>query len=203
MITYAIDAARSSGMFERVIVSSDNQEIIQIAKNYGAEVPFVRPTDLADDFTPTVPVIKHALQACSDLGWRIDYACCIYPCVPLIDIDDLISAYSLLVETNAAFSFPVAEFPSAVERALRRLPDGRMVPIQAEYELTRTQDMKPAYFDAAQFYWGAFSSWHSCQNIHRHGVGLPIPNWRVVDIDNQEDWERAEIMFKTLKKVIN
>lgn len=200
MIAHAIDAALASGMFEHVVVSTDDQEIAEIARARGAELPFMRPAELADDHTPTVPVIAHAVQVCSELGWQVDYACCIYPGVPFIEIDDLRCAFSLLAKTGAAYSFPITEFPSAIQRALRRLPDGRIVPMQPEYELTRTQDLEPAYHDVGQFYWGSAQSWYSCPRIHSSGAGLPIPNWRVVDIDTPEDWARAEFLFKAIKQ---
>ena len=203
MIAHAIDAALASGMFAHVIVSTDDEEIAEIARVRGAEVPFVRPADLADDHTSTVPVIAHALRACGELGWQVDYACCIYPGVPFLDVDDLSCAFPLLAETGAAYSFPVTEFPSAIQRALRRLPDRRMAPMQLEYELTRTQDLEPAYYDVGQFYWGSAQSWHSCPRIHSSGAGLPIPNWRVVDIDTPDDWARAELLFKAFKQVGN
>lgn len=200
MIAHAIDAALASGMFDRVIVSTDDQQVALIAREHGAEVPFIRPDELADDYTPTVPVVAHAIKACVELGWQIEYACCIYPGVPFIDIDDLRRTFSLLAETGAAYSFPVTEFPSAIQRALRRLQDGRMAPMQPEYELTRTQDLEPAYYDVGQFYWGSAQSWHNCPCIHSSGAGLPIPNWRVVDIDTPDDWARAELMFKAFKQ---
>ncbi len=200
MIAHAIDTALASGMFSHVIVSTDDEEIAEIASARGGEVPFVRPADLADDHTPTVPVIAHALRACGELGWQVDYACCIYPGVPFLEIDDLRSAFSLLTETGAAYSFPVTEFPSAIQRALRRLSDGRMTPMQPEYELTRTQDLELAYHDVGQFYWGSAESWQTCPRIHSSGAGLPIPNWRVVDIDTPHDWARAELLFRAIKQ---
>lgn len=196
MIAYAIDAALGAGLFERVVVSTDDEEIREIAVAAGAVAPFIRPAELADDHTPTVPVIAHAITACNDLGWEIDFACCIYPGVPLIEISDLTKAYDLLMSGHVEYSFPIAEFPSAIQRALHRQTDGRMRPIFPQYELTRTQDLEPAYYDAGQFYWGKVSAWLSGKNIHSNGAGLPISSRRVVDIDTPEDWERAELLYK-------
>ena len=201
MIAHAITVARQSGMFEHIIVSTDDEEIACIAKNFGAEIPFMRPPELADDHTPTVPVIAHAISiACQRLGWNVEYACCLYPCVPFIQVADLKGALELLRVSHAAYSFPVTEFSSAVQRALRRLPDGRMQPFYPEYELARTQDLEPAYHDVGQFYWGKADAWLTNDKIHRSGVGLPIPNWRVVDIDTPDDWERAEMVYAALNK---
>lgn len=199
MIAHAILAAKRSGLFDRVIVSTDDEEISSIAREWGAETPFMRPKELSDDFTPTVPVVAHAIAVCQALGWKMDYVCCIYPSVPLIQINDLNKAFELLRGSKADYSFPVAEFPSSIQRALRRKQDGLMQPINPEHELTRSQDLEPAYFDAGQFYWGRTNSWLNNEKIHLSGIGLSIPSWRVVDIDTNDDWLRAELFFKLLK----
>ncbi|WP_296892224.1 pseudaminic acid cytidylyltransferase [Thiobacillus sp.] len=195
MIAHAITAAKSSGLFEHVVVSTDDREIAEIATEWGAEVPFTRPKELADDHTPTVPVIAHAILACEALGWRIDLACCIYPGVPFIQTNDLKGALALLENSAADYSFPVTEFPSAIQRALKRNGNGRMSPFYPQYELTRTQDLEPAYHDAGQFYWGSADAWKTNMYLHSSGVGYLIPNWRVVDIDTPDDWQRAEIIY--------
>ena len=202
MIAYAIKAARASGLFAHVVVSTDDPEIGAVARDFGAETPFFRPAELADDHTPTAPVIAHAAAACEALGWTAEFVCCIYPGVPFIQQADLKAALQLLRETpEVDYSFPVTEFPSAIQRALRRAASGRMVSFSSEYELVRTQDLESAYHDAGQFYWGRPSAWHSNPCIHNSGAGLVIPNWRVVDIDTPEDWVRAEIIFRSLTAV--
>jgi len=200
MIGYAIEAALTSKVFDRVIVSTDDVEIAAVAKAHGAELPFIRPPELADDHTPTVPVIAHAILACDELGWGIEDVCCIYPCVPFISSDDLCTALELLVSTEAHYLFPVTGFPSPVQRALRRLPDGSVRPFQPEHATTRTQDLEPGYFDAGQFYWGRKSAWLDGLNIHLNGTTLVIPEWRVVDIDTPADWERAELLYASLSE---
>jgi len=201
MIAYSIGVAKSSGLFTYVVVSTDDPEITSFAQELGAEVPFVRPADLADDHTPTVPVISHSVTACESLGWKIDYVCCIYPCAPFLQRGDLVNALALLENSPSAdYSFPVTEFSSAIQRALCRDLSGRMISFSPEFEMTRTQDLDPAYHDAGQFYWGRPSAWQSNPKIHNSGVGLVIPNWRVVDIDTPEDWLRAEAVFRSLYK---
>lgn len=196
MIAYAIDAARASGCFDHVVVSTDDAEIAEIAVQSGAETPFVRPAELADDHTPTVPVIAHAIDACATLGWHINYACCIYPGVPLIDALDIERALKQLrAAPQALFSFPVADFPSPIQRALRRGVDGKVEPFDPRHVNTRTQDLEPAYFDAGQFYWGSTQAWKSGAAIHGNATTIILPEWRVVDIDTPEDWERAERLF--------
>ncbi len=197
MIAYAIEAALESGLFAHVAVSTDDPEIGAIARAFGAETPFARPAELADDHTPTAPVIAHAAAACEALGWSAEFVCCIYPGVPFILQADLKAALQLLQDTKEAdYSFPVTEFPSAIQRALRRTPTGRMTSFSPEYELVRTQDLEPAYHDAGQFYWGRRSAWRDNPRVHNSGLGLVIPNWRVVDIDTPEDWVRAETIFQ-------
>jgi pseudaminic acid cytidylyltransferase len=194
MIAYAIYAAKQSGLFDHIVVSTDDEEITEIAKAFGAEIPFVRPAELANDFTTTVPVIAHAIEACRNLGWNFDYVCCIYPGVPFIQIDDLRGAFSTLTSHDANYCFTITEFPSAIQRALKKLNTGNMQSFYPEFQLTRTQDLEPAYFDAGQFYWGKAVAWLTNPKIHCSGLGYPVPNWRVVDIDTPEDWARAEML---------
>ncbi|APC05332.1 pseudaminic acid cytidylyltransferase [Polynucleobacter asymbioticus] len=198
MIAYAITAALSSKAFDKVIVSTDDDEIARVAEVYGAEVPFMRPPELADDHTPTVPVIAHAISACQNMGWDAKEVCCIYPGVPFISTGDLSAAYEQLLLTGAQYVFPVTGFPSPIQRALRRLLDGTVQPFQPEHAATRTQDLEPCYFDVGQFYWGRKQAWLDGLNIHMNGSTLVIPEWRVVDIDNPEDWERAELVYSAL-----
>jgi pseudaminic acid cytidylyltransferase len=192
MIAYAIKAAQASDLFEHVLVSTDDAEIQNIANSLGAETPFVRPAELANDFTATVPVVAHAIQACETLGWQFSNVCCIYPGVPFIEVKDLEASLAQFSESGADYCFPVAEFPVAIQRALKRNSNGLMAPFYPEYELTRTQDLETAFYDAGQFYWGNKQAWLTNSRIHRSGIGFEIPNWRVVDIDTPSDWERAE-----------
>lgn len=197
MVGYAILAAQASGVFDRVIVSTDDDEIATVAAEFGAEVPFVRPADLADDHTPTVPVITHAIKACREKGWTVDYVCCIYPGVPMIESNDIKKALDMLITAGGGgYVFPVAPFPSAIQRALRRNDDGMVEPFQLEHVATRTQDLEPGYFDAGQFYWGAAETWLAGSNIHANGLTIVLPEWRVVDIDTPEDWDRAEKLYR-------
>ncbi len=200
MIVHAISAAQDSGLFEHVVVSTDDQEIAGISRLAGAETPFMRPAALADDHTPTVPVVAHAIESLEQIGWEVDTVCCIYPGVPFIQVADLAAALALLRETGADYAFPVAEFPSAIQRALRKNPEDRMLPFYPEFELTRTQDLEAAYHDAGQVYWGSRATWLSNTRIHSNAAGLVIPSWRVVDIDTPQDWQRAEIFCRAFFK---
>jgi pseudaminic acid cytidylyltransferase len=197
MIAYAVGAAKKSGLFEHVVVSTDDEEIAEIARVWGAETPFVRPVELANDYTTTVPVIAHAIRICRNSNWHFDNVCCIYPAVPFIQIEDIRNALARLLSSKADYCFPVTEYPSSIQRALRMLANGKLQPFNSESETTRTQDLVPAYYDAGQFYWGKADAWLTNPKIHSSGVGYEIPNWRVVDIDTDVDWTRAEIMYNS------
>lgn len=200
MIGYAILAAQASGVFDRIIVSTDDDEIAAIATEFGADVPFMRPADLADDHTPTVPVIAHAIKTCREMGWNVDYACCIYPGVPMIEPKDIREAMDKLIAAGGGgYVFPVAPFPSAVQRALRRNKDGTVEPMHLEHVATRTQDLETGYFDAGQFYWGTAETWLAGSNIHANGRTIVLPEWRVVDIDTPDDWDRAEKLYRAFR----
>lgn len=199
MIVHAIDTARGSGLFDSVVVSTDDQEIAAVAAAAGAVVPFERPAELADDHTPTVPVIAHAITACRQLGWTVTDVCCIYPGVPFLQADDLAAALAMLDAVDRQrYIFPVAPFPSPIQRALRRDATGLVQPFNPQYAATRTQDLEPGYFDAGQFYWGSADLWLQGLNLHANGASIVLPEWRVVDIDTPDDWARAELMFKAL-----
>jgi N-acylneuraminate cytidylyltransferase len=200
MIAYAIEAAKSSNLFDSIIVSTDDSEIASVSESYGAEVPFKRPEELANDYAGTVEVIAHAINECEKNGLKPERVCCIYPCVPLIQAEDLRNALVLLESiTHADYAFPVTEFPSAIQRGLKRQPNGKMSSFYPENEKKRTQDLESAYYDVGQFYWGCRDSWLKNTAIHNNGVGYVIPSWRVVDIDTPDDWARAELFFKFLK----
>ena len=201
MIVHAIDLAKCSGLFEHVVVSTDDVEIAKIASDVGAKVPFFRPPELAGDLTPTVPVIAHAVQQCNLLGWAVSHACCIYPCVPLLSSDDLAGALALAEKTAADFVYPVTEYSHPVQRAMRRLDSGKMQFLLPEHELTRTQDLEKTYHDAGQFYWGRADAWLAHKRMHSGGLGFPIPHWRVADIDSEDDWKRAELIRRSLSSV--
>lgn len=200
MIAWSITAARDAGLFDRIVVSTDDPEIADVASREGAEVPFLRPAALSDDHTPTAPVIAHAV------GWAereigpLEAVCCIYAAAPFIDPSDLSRGYALLRETRADFTFPVTSFPFPIQRAVRLRDDGRMEMFSPEHATTRSQDLEEAYHDVGQFYWGAPGAWASGDAIiGPRAAPLVIPRHRAQDIDTPEDWVRAEHMFRALR----
>ena len=200
MIEYAISAALKSKLFEHVIVTTDDDEIADIAKICGAVTPFRRPLHLADDFTSTQPVIAHAIKACKNIGYKFKNICCIYPAAPFISTEDLKKSLLYMKKKKANYCFPVTEYPSNIFRALTLKNDGTMESLNPKFELTRTQDIEITYHDAGQFYWGKEGAWLTNPNIHNGGLGYPIPNWRVVDIDTMDDWRRAEILYSAINQ---
>lgn len=197
MISYAIEAAQATGLFDHLVVSTDSAEIGEIARAAGAETPFVRPSELADDHTPTVPVIAHAVRACLELGWQASSVCCIYPAVPLIRSQDIADALDVLERGPASYVFPVTPYSSPIQRALRRGGDGRISSFYPQYREVRTQDLAPAFHDTGQFYWGWAQSWLDELGIHANGASIVLPEWRVVDIDTADDWKRAEFIYRS------
>ncbi len=196
MIGYAIKAAFNSELFDQVIVSTDDEEIAEVAKSLGAQVPFKRPANLSDDQTVTVPVIAHAVNWINEQGAQIEVACCIYPCVPFLNAEDLIGAYKIFDQKDANYVYPVVAFHSSPWRAMTRPDDGPMNFIFQEYELTRTQDLPVCYHDAGMFYWGKASAWINGLKMHSNGYGYVMDGKKIVDIDTEVDWARAEQIAK-------
>lgn len=193
MISWAIEGAKNSELFDLIVVSTDDIEIKEIAEKSGAIVPFTRPLDISDDNTPTVPVISHAVKKIDNLYEKVQYACCIYPCSPLIRSSDLVKSFSLLKSSGENFVYPVVEYPHSIFRSMKQSKDGKMQFIYPEFELTRTQDLEETFHDAGQFYWGKADAWRQSMKMHSDGIGMKIPSYRVVDIDNEDDWTRAEL----------
>ena len=200
MIAFAIKAATSSNLFEHIIVSTDNGEIIKIAKEFNAEVPFIRPGELSDDYTDTQSVIRHSICECENLGWKFDFVCCIYPCVPLIKTEDIRDSFDILNYSKDLFVFPVAETSSKPQRSLGRRKSGNLFSIFPEFEKSRTQDLTEGFFDAGQFYWAHKEFWKNSKSIHNNAKGLIISKWRAIDIDYEEDWKMAELLYTIQKK---
>ena len=197
MVAWPIGIAKVSGLFEKIIVSTDDEEIASIALEHGAEVPFLRPTELADDHSNTAPVIAHAISAIASIGINPSFVCCIYPCTPFLQSQDLISGMALLLESGEDFAYSVAEYPHPVQRALERGDNGKMRFVKPEHEFTRTQDLAATYHDLGQFYWGSSDAWVRHGRMHS-GAGLVLPHWRFVDIDTEDDWIKAELILSKI-----
>jgi N-acylneuraminate cytidylyltransferase len=195
MLAWPIAAAQASGLFDRIIVSTDDAEIAEVARAWGAETPFLRPADLANDHATTLVVIQHALQV---LDGEIDYLCCIYPTAPLLQPAFLNTGLEALAgRPDKAFALSVTSFPFPVQRAVRLVAGEGLDALSPQYRDTRSQDLEPAYHDAGQFCWGRARAWRDGEIVFSPAT-LPVilPRWLVQDIDTPEDWVRAEQLFQ-------
>ena len=201
LIARTISILRDSGVFDRVVVSTDDDEIAEIAVRAGAEAPFRRPAELSSDTATTLPVIADAIQRLEASGWRGAYACCAYPAAVLSVPQDYQAARKLLAGGLVNYVFTAASFPSSIQRALRRTADGGAEMFWPEHRDARSQDLEPAYQDAGQFYFGTRDAWLDARPIFSAASRmLELPRHRVQDIDTEEDWRRAELLFQLLQK---
>lgn len=199
IIAWSIEAARDSGCFDRIIVSTDDEEIARVAEGLGAEVPFVRPGDLSDDMAPTGVVIRHAVEWFEAAGTSVSECCCIYATAPFVSADAIRQGLDRLRENDADFAVSVTSFPFPIQRACR-IRDGRLELFNPDLYLTRSQDLEEAFHDAGQFYWGRGEAWRALKPLFgARTVPVPLPRHLVQDIDTPEDWRRAERMFDALR----
>lgn len=199
MIAWSIEAALAAGCFDRVVVSTDDEEIADVAANAGADVPFLRPAALSDDYTGTVPVIRHAIEYLESQGQEVTLACCIYATAPFVQPDDLRAGLEKMQEPGVRYAFSVTSFPFPIQRAIRIQGSGAVEMFYPEHLNTRSQDLEEAFHDAGQFYWGCASSWREGKPIFAiHSRPVILPRHRVQDVDTLEDWERAEWLFKAM-----
>lgn len=199
MIVRSIETAQASGCFDRIVVSTDDEEIASVARGAGAEVPFMRPDELANDHAGTTAVIAHATEWFRQNDETPDGVCCLYATAPFVRTEDLKRGLAILVEEGCSYVFPATSFPSPIQRALRLRPDGRVEMFNPSEFNTRSQDLEEAYHDAGQFYWGTVQAWLEGRQIFSSdSVPLILPRYLVHDIDTPEDWQRAELMFKAL-----
>ena len=201
MIRYAIQAAQAAGCFEHIVVSTDDAEIAAVARHCGAETPFLRDAALADDHTGTTAVVVDAIRRLDDLGIQADTYCCIYATVPLIRARDLQAAYQRLTASTADYAFSAAAFGFPIQRALQLTANGCATPFWPENMGKRSQDLTPAYQDAGQFYWGRRDAWLGGRGVFDgNGLAQVLPRYRVVDIDTEEDWQLAELLYQALQQ---
>lgn len=201
MMAWSIEAARQSGCFDRIIVSTDDSEIADVARNCEADVPFVRPAELSDDRIGTAAVILHAVEWMNRNGDLPREVCCIYATAPFLQPSDLQNGLEILRRTGADYAFSVTKFAFPIQRALRITPANRIEMFSPEHILSRSQDLEEAWHDAGQFYWGKTEAWMNNRPIFSAGSApVILPRHRVLDIDTPEDWAEAELMFITLNR---
>ena len=201
IIAWSIDAALKSGCFDHVIVSTDDEEIAGVAVSCGGEVPFIRPAEIADDFTGTLAVINHALTWLCDHGKRPVYACALYATAPFVTPGTLVEAFELLrSQPEKQYCFGLTEFPFPIQRAVSLSEDNKIEMFQPECFDMRSQDLPKTYHDAGQFYWGRAQAFLDGVGMYtEHSIPFLLPSYLVQDIDSADDWKKAEAIFKGLQ----
>jgi pseudaminic acid cytidylyltransferase len=201
MIAWSIEAALKSNCFDRVIVSTDDLEIADIAKEYGAEVPFIRSAELSGDHAGTIPVIKQAIQWLNEHSQSPSLVCCLYATAPFVSAVDIKEGLEQLELSKASYAFAVTSYAFPIQRAIKITDTNRVEMFSPENFQTRSQDLEEAYHDAGQFYWGTSDAWMSEKVIFGpESMPVILPRHRVQDIDTQEDWNRAELLFKVMQQ---
>lgn len=201
IISWSIEAAVQSGCFEKVIVSTEDAEIACIARECGADIPFTRPLRLADDHTGTMAVIRHAIDWYVENEQSPDHVCCIYATAPFVLPADIQKGLEALSSSGASYAFSVTNYEYPIARALRVTQEGRVQMLHPEHIETRSQELESAYHDAGQFYWGRSAAWRAKVPIFSpDSTAVILPPYRVHDIDTEDDWVRAELMFEALQR---
>lgn len=200
IIAWSIEAAKASGCFDRIIVSTDDSEIADVAREWGAAVPFRRPAELADDYTGTLPVVRHAVEWLGAHENPVDYACCLYATAPFVSPQDLRKGWELIRYASCSYAFSVTSYAFPIQRAIRITESGSVAMFSPEHLNARSQDLEEAWHDAGQFYWGTAQAWQEERPIFGEGsVPVKLPRHRVQDIDTPEDWARAEWLFRAMQ----
>ena len=197
MIVWPISAVLDSGVFDAVIVSTDDDEIASVASSAGAEVPFVRPAELCDDHTATMPVIAHAIRWWEQSRGPLEFCCCVYATAPFLRPEYIRQGFDILRENpNADFAFSVTSYAFPIFRSLQITQGGRVRMLWPENELKRSQDLPEAWHDAGQFYWGRRDAFFGDKGFFSsNSYPVVLPMHLVQDIDTPENWARAERMF--------
>ncbi|MEO0325482.1 MAG: pseudaminic acid cytidylyltransferase [Myxococcota bacterium] len=199
IIEHSIAAARSVDAIERVVVTTDDAEIAEVARRAGAEVPFERPAELADDSSSTDAVLQHALRALRGEGSAFDVAVCLYATAPFVRPADLRGGLDVLRREGATSVISVAEYPSPIQRAMH-IVDGRLEMVDPSTRLVRSQDLPKRWHDAGQFYVVDVDAYLEEGRLYsRHAVPFVLERQRAVDIDEMSDWVLAETMYRVLE----
>ena len=200
MIAYSIDAAVNSQCFDKIIVSTDDAEIAEVAIKHGAEVPFIRPDNISDDYATTLDVIKHAIEFTESQGWAVKNVGCIYATAPFLIPEFIQKGLDELTSAKIDYAFSATSFPFPIQRALKLSDEHRVEMFQPEHFNTRSQDLEEAYHDAGQFYWGTAEAFITKKAIFgTRSKAVLLPRKRVQDIDTPEDWDLAEALYRAIE----
>lgn len=197
VIAYSIETALSCGLFDEVMVSTDDPEIAELAKKYGAKVPFMRSAEAASDTAPDVVVIREVLDEYKKRGQTFDVICSIYPCAPLVTAERLKEAYDRFIETGADCVFPVIRYCAAPQRGFV-VRDGEWKRLHPEYAYTRSQDLEPVFFNAGQYHFYSCYDYLNKEETERIFAPFEISEMEAQDIDNEVDWKLAEMKYRLI-----
>lgn len=203
MIAWSIQAAIDSGCFDEVWVSTDDEEIAAVAQVYGAKVPFLRPAYLSDDFATTADVMSHAVEEFGKINHTLpDYICCLYATAPFVTKADLVQGLEKIKNnSNLNYVFSATTYPFPIQRAIKLNEHDTVEMFSLQYFNVRSQDLEEAWHDAGQFYWGTAEAWlNKAMIFASQSSVVELPRFRVQDIDTQEDWDRAEWLFKAIQQ---
>jgi pseudaminic acid cytidylyltransferase len=196
ILAYSILAAIESGCFDRILVSTDDQQIASVARKWGAETPFTRPKAASDDHATTLDVIQHFIGWAQANALAIGNICCIYPTAPFLDPTDLKEALNILKTPKTQYVISCSDYAYPIQRALHLDNEQRLSMFESSHANTRSQDLVPAFHDAGQFYWGTESAFRlGLPFFAPHSKAFLIPRARALDIDTEEDWKFAEILW--------
>jgi pseudaminic acid cytidylyltransferase len=202
IIGWPLGVARRSNLFDKIIVSTDDSEIADIAKSFGAEVPFVRSAELSDDLSTVSDVMGHTVEWMINQGWRLESVCCIYATAVFLNKNDLSYAFKKFMSYKWNYVFSATTFAHPIQRAIKRSNSKGIMMFDPKEYRTRSQDLEVAYHDAAQFYFGKPDAWLTKTRIFNEGSEMVVlPRWRVQDIDTSEDWDNAEMIFRLINKI--
>ena len=203
VISYSILAALESGLFDEVMVSTDDEEIAKVAIQYGAKVPFLRSTEASNDFAGTAAVLEEVLNIYKKQERFFDLACCLYAVAPLIKVAKINEAHQLMKDKNLDCCFPVCRYSNPILRALEMDTNNKVRMIWPEYENKRTQDLPPAYFEVGQFFWFKTEPFlKSGEFMTDATAAIELNELEVQDIDNITDWKIAELKFRLIDNLI-
>jgi pseudaminic acid cytidylyltransferase len=202
IISYSIKVAIASKCFDRIIVSTDDAEIAEVAKSFGAEIPFMRSKQLSDDYIGTGSVTKHAIEWFEAQGQAVSEVCCLYATAPFVQIGAINQAYEQMTLEKADYCFAVTNFVFPIQRAIKITENNRLDMFYPDNYAARSQDLEDACHDAGQFYWGRAEAFKQEKIIFsKDSTPYILPRYLVQDIDTLEDWKRAELMYQVLKRV--
>lgn len=201
ILHWVVDEIKKSNCFDKIIISTDNKKISELASKMNVETPFLRPKNLSDDKTPIIPVIRHAINWYKNKKIFFNEVCCVYATAVFLKSKYLIKGLKYLNQTNVHFTLSACKFNYPIQRAFKLNKEKRIEMFQPEYFLTRSQDLEDAWHDAGQFCWGKSNAWLRDDILFSNKtIPIEIPNFRVQDIDTIADWKRAELMFSILKR---